>query len=519
MRNALGAAMLLIAVNVMAGTVTSLDPATVRVQSGEYFLTANGTGLGDLLVFDGPAGHFELDINAVSPSGSVIGWIPQEIVNTSGTYSVVVKGGSGDSEPVIFKVLKPGRPQLKLHVYELLAVLAKSRLGTNILYEVSVTGGDPDTATIDCDPKSGSVFPLGSSSIRCVARDLDGGSDEATISVTVTDGTPPTLNLPKAFEVETDNQEGAVVKFDAWASDDIDGDLAVKCFPESGKLFVPGRTRVQCEALDKSFNPTFGNFDVMVRPRDTGKLAISVPENFKVRAQSKEGAIVDYEVKAFGSADPDPVVECTPASGTDFRMGENRVLCIATDDFDQRAENSFTVEVYDGDALRMKDVTSEATSPDGADVAFEKEAEDWTQEITCSHDSGSRFVLGATTVDCHSKDERGRKVKGSFTVTVADTIAPHIDGIRLIPGAADGEQTIAVKVEVDAIDAADAMPRCSVSGIEGDAARSTGDLLLSARPNTDLRLQVTCTDSAGNRATEGATLRAGTTGRHRTTSN
>lgn len=517
MRNALGAVMMLITVSVMAGSVASLDPASINVQSGEYFLTANGTGLGSTFVFNGPAGNFEIDTTFTDPSGNVTGWIPLEIVYTPGTYSLVVKGGTGDSAPVTFQVLKPGRPPLRLHLLELLTAVAKSRLGTPIKYEVSVTGGDLNTATIKCDPASGSTFPYGTSSIRCSATDLDGGRDEGIIPVTVWDATPPVLSVPKSFEVATDVPEGAYVKYDVAATDDIDDVLRVNCLPESGKLFVPGRTTVTCEATDSALNPSYASFQVMVRPRDIGKLQIKVPADFKVTAQSKEGAIVEYEVTAYGSADPDPVVTCTPASGTDFKMGSNKVYCVATDDFDQRAENGFVVDVVEG-ALLLKDVTEEATSPEGADVPFETKPEGWTAEITCSQDSGSRFAIGATSVDCQSKDARGREVKGSFTVTVADTIAPHIAAVRLIPGTAGAEQNVAVQVEVDAIDAADAMPRCSVSSIEGGNARITSDLALSAPKDADLRIQVSCVDSAGNRATEGIALRLGTTDRRRATS-
>lgn len=518
MRNSIAAAVFFIAFNVTAGTITSIDNPSIPTKSGEYFMTVTGSGLGDVFVYDGPTGPVSIDVSADDRAGHVIAWIPQEVINTPGLYSLVVKGGLGDSGPVNFTVSKPGRPILTLHLPEILVALAESRLGTGIKYYVSALGGE-GTPTVKCDPPSGSTFPFGKSIIRCVATDLDGGRAEGEIAVSVVDVVAPVLALPKSFEVPTDLQEGAYVKYEAWAKDDIDVDILTTCLPGSGALFRPGRTTVNCEAVDASLNPAYGSFEVMVRPKDIGRLEIRVPADFKVAAQSKEGAIVDYEVTAFGSADPDPVVECTPASGTDFKMGLNKVYCIATDDFDQRAENGFIVEVVDGDVLQLKDVAEEATGPGGADVPFEKEAEGWTAEITCSQESGSRFPIGTTTVDCHSTDERGRRAEGSFTVTVADTIAPHIASVRATPGAADAEQNVAVKVEVDAIDAADAMPRCSVSGIEGGHASITSDLAVSVRHDADLRIQVTCVDSAGNRATEGVAVRLGAIGRRRATSN
>ncbi|MEO8381624.1 MAG: HYR domain-containing protein [Acidobacteriota bacterium] len=518
MRQALGAMMMLIAVNAMAGSVSSLSPASVNVMSGEYFIAVNGSGLGHRLIFDGPAGHYEVDTTYTDPSGNVTGWIPQEVINTYGTYSLVVQGGTGDSVPVTFRVLKPGRLPLNLHLPELLVAISKGRLGAGIKYDVSFTGGDEATATIKCDPPSGFTFPFGKSLIRCSAADLEGGRAEGEISVNVWDATPPVLSLPKSFEIAADSLEGAYVKYDVSASDDIDDALKVICLPDSGKVFVPGRTTVACETADSSLNPAYGSFEVMVRPKDTGKLELKVPDDFKVTTDNKEGAFVTYEVTAFGSADPDPVVTCSPESGSFFKMGSNKVICSAIDDFDQRAENGFTVDVVE-ESLLLKDVNAEASSPSGADVSFDSKPEGWTAEVTCSQESGSLFAMGNTTVDCTSKNPRGRLVKGSFTVTVADTIAPHIAGVRFVQGLADADQNVAVNVEVDAIDAADAMPRCSVSGIEAGSARITSDLTLSGRTNADLRVQVSCADSAGNRTTETYPLRVGPAGRHRATTN
>jgi hypothetical protein len=88
-------------------------------------------------------------------------------------------------------------------------------------------------------------------------------------------------------------------------------------------------------------------------------------------------------------------------------------------------------------------ITAEATSPAGAAVGFTATATDAEDEpdpaATCDWASGATFPLGTTTVSCDATDSDGAMTSGSFTVTVADTIAPHgvaFSGGGLVDGAA-----------------------------------------------------------------------------------
>jgi hypothetical protein len=521
MRNAIAVALLFLSVSVSAATITSLSPSSINVGSGEWFLTVTGTGFtgNDEFIFDGPAGHFELAVNAIDSSGRIIGWIPQEVVNDSGSYAFSVRTGLSESERVTFTVGKPSRLPLQLHLPELLAVLARSALGTGVKYDVTTTGGDGSAISIKCDPESGSLFPFGRSSIYCQASNLGGERDEARVDVVVWDGTAPELTLPESFEVPADDEKGAYVKFDVYAKDDIDGELRVTCDHESGSVFPNGRTAVRCETVDSSLNPASGSFDVFVRPEDIGRLELRTQGDIKIEATDEYGAWVKYEISVFGSADPDPVVDCTPASDTFFQIGEHKVYCVATDDFGGRAEDGFIVSVYKGSGLRMEDVSAEATSPNGAEVTFEPEAVDerWTADIVCSPKSGSVFALGETAVDCESTDASGKRATGSFKVTVADTTAPYIEKVRAVVGGVDAARGVApVDIEIQTIDAGDAVPRCSVTALSGESPvewTAKTDLAFEIRAEAaaprSLRAQVTCADSSGNQATINVPLSIG----------
>ncbi|HYC91069.1 MAG TPA: HYR domain-containing protein [Thermoanaerobaculia bacterium] len=510
MRRAIGVALLfLLSLPAVAGTITGISPTSIQVLSGEHFMEASGYGFSDTdeFIFDGPTGRLTVSVNSIDLKGNITGWVPLPVVNKPGSYTLTVRSRDGDSEPFPFTVYKPsGRLPLQIHLPELIAVIARGRLGTGIKYDVSTSGGDGSLVTIKCDPASGSTFPVGTSQIYCMAYNAE-ERDETKAQVNVWDGVPPKVTVPASFEVAADDERGAFVKFDVSAIDDIDDGARVLCDRDSGSFFPNGNTKVTCEATDSSLNVGYGAFTVFVKPRDPGVLKLDAPD-IRVEATGGEGAYVEYKVTAYGSADPDPVVECFPESGTWFWIGDHKASCTATDDFGARAEAYFVVSVLkEGSFLRGEDINAEATSPSGAEVSWKLDVPaGWKGAVDCLPAAGSLFAFGETSVECSSTTDDGEKVAGKFKVTVADTTAPHIEDIRATVGELDAERAIVpVNVEVQTVDAADVSPRCSVSALNADVKadwRATSDLGLEIRAGAGMprafRVQVTCVDASGN---------------------
>lgn len=78
------------------------------------------------------------------------------------------------------------------------------------------------------------------------------------------DTTPPVLNVP---DVATDatSPAGAIVTYEATATDDVDGPVPVTCAPPSGSLLPIGDTIVDCEASDSAGNTAEASFNVHVK--------------------------------------------------------------------------------------------------------------------------------------------------------------------------------------------------------------------------------------------------------------
>ncbi|HEX6162127.1 MAG TPA: HYR domain-containing protein [Vicinamibacterales bacterium] len=209
----------------------------------------------------------------------------------------------------------------------------------------------PPTATdnldasvaVTCDPQSGSVFPLGSSGVTCSAQDEAGNGVTAAFTVTVVDTTAPVLTAPEAIVAEAQSSNGAAVVFAASATDAVTPSPAVTCTVASGSVFPLGSTLVQCSAQDAAGNGASASFVVTVV--DTTAPTLTLPGNITAEAASSEGRAVSFVATAIDAVSGSPAVDCTPASGSTFAVGETVVTCAAADAAGNVATGTFTVTI------------------------------------------------------------------------------------------------------------------------------------------------------------------------------
>jgi len=143
---------------------------------------------------------------------------------------------------------------------------ATSSLGAVVSYSAPTAADVVDgPVPVSCAPASGSQFPVGNTTVTCSASDLHGNKGSVTLTVTVSDTTPPTLNLVDVI-VDATSLSGAVVDYSAkeTAIDLVDGPVALSCSPASGSLFPVGTTTVACIATDKHGNSQTDTFSVAV---------------------------------------------------------------------------------------------------------------------------------------------------------------------------------------------------------------------------------------------------------------
>jgi len=225
--------------------------------------------------------------------------------------------------------------------------------GANASFTATAVDIVDGNITPTCVPPSGSLFPLGTTTVTCSATDAHNNTGSASFTITVVDTTPPVVTVPGNMVVEATGPGGANASFTATAVDIVDGNITPTCVPASGSLFplLPPpppttTTTVVCTATDAHNNSGSASFTVTVQ--DTTPPVISnVPANITVPTSLPGGgAVVTYtNPTAFDIVDQVVAVNCVPPSGSTFPIGTTTVNCSASDVRGNTSTASFTVTV------------------------------------------------------------------------------------------------------------------------------------------------------------------------------
>jgi hypothetical protein len=140
-------------------------------------------------------------------------------------------------------------------------VEAGGPLGAMIDYpQATAVDGWGNPLPVSCSPQSDTVFPLGTTQVRCTATDGAGTLGIAFFSVRVQDTTPPLLYVPTALTIDADSSartaatNPAIAAFlaAAGASDLVDRSPTVT--DDAPATFAIGTTTVTFTATDESGN-------------------------------------------------------------------------------------------------------------------------------------------------------------------------------------------------------------------------------------------------------------------------
>lgn len=314
------------------------------------------------------------------------------------------------------------------------AVTTESASGKNVSYTASATDNLDGPITPTCSPTSGSLFPVGDTTVSCSATDAHSNTASGSFKVTVNlvDTTPPVITVPASFSVTAPDPSGAVVTYSASATDNLDGPLTPVCAPASGTKFPVGANTVTCTATDAHTNQAQQTFVVTVDFSDTAPPVLAGVADIRVEANGPSGSVVTYATpSAIDAVDgPIPIVTCTPASGQRFPLGSTTVTCTASDSQGNVGTTTFRVVVGDSEPPRLalpSDIAVVATGADGIAAsdplitAFlaEAHATDAVDPApTVSNDAPAQFPVGTTTVTFTARDHSGNTATGQAAVIV-----------------------------------------------------------------------------------------------------
>lgn len=219
---------------------------------------------------------------------------------------------------------------------------------------VAVDNCSATTVVLKSGLASGSVFPVGTTTVTYEATDAAGNKTSGSFSVTVKDLESPRLTVPASLVQNTDAGVcGAVVTYSApVATDNCPGVITVlKAGLPSGSVFPVGITPVTYEAVDASGNSVTGSFTVTVNDVEPPKLSglPTVPVIAFAAPTTCGTAVTLPVVTAVDSCALPQVLTGVRSDGLDpsvpFPLGTTRVAYTASDAAGNTASAAYDVLV------------------------------------------------------------------------------------------------------------------------------------------------------------------------------
>jgi len=120
--------------------------------------------------------------------------------------------------------------------------------------------------SVTCTHEPGDTFPVGTTTVICIAVDAAGNSATCSFDVTIQDNSAPMVTCPTDITVNSLAKDcGAFVNWPLpTATDDCDNSVSISQVPPPGTFFPVGTTTVTVSATDDSGNIGTCMFDVIV---------------------------------------------------------------------------------------------------------------------------------------------------------------------------------------------------------------------------------------------------------------
>ncbi|MBK9451741.1 MAG: HYR domain-containing protein [Bacteroidetes bacterium] len=367
---------------------------------------------------------------------------------------------------------------------------------------------------------SGSLFPVGSSTVSFGATDAAGNTAACSFTVNVTDAEAPSVTCPANINLANDaGLCAAVASFTASGSDNCPGVSVTQIAgAASGSAFAVGTTTVTFRAVDAAGNAASCSFTVTVTDTEAPNLSCGDAGGLISRANGSRslnsasfandvtlptdngvcGAMYEYENGANDNCGIVTVAQTAGlSSGSTFPVGVTTNTFVATDASGNTTSCSFVVTVLDTETPVVTCPSNITVSNDlgqcSAAVGYSATASDNCPGVTValSPASGSVFAVGTSSVTATATDASGNAATCSFTVTVNDTEAPSITcSANLTVSNDNGVCGAAVNYAVSSSD------NCAGSSVAQGSGLASGSVFpVGTTTNTFV-----ATDAAGNTA-------------------
>jgi len=279
--------------------------------------------------------------------------------------------------------------------------------------------------TIVANYNPGSEFNAGTTTVTYSATDAAGNKATCSFTVTVKDTTVPEFaNCPSNMTISPAANCKAIVNWTAPSITDNCSIVNNTASHTSGSEFSVGTTTVTYTATDAAGNKATCSFSVIVKDT-TLPVFTNCPSNISVSPTANCKAIVNWAAPLASDNCGVATTTSTHKSGSEFSVGSTTVTYTATDTYGNKATCAFIVTVLDNSAPVFSSCPTNITV---AATANCKARVTWTAPVatdncgvvskTNSHNPGTEFTVGTTTVTYSATDANGNTTKCEFNVTV-----------------------------------------------------------------------------------------------------
>jgi len=357
------------------------------------------------------------------------------------TYTTTDAAGNETSDSFQIEVLDQEDPVL--NGLPLDATISVDPGNCSALYQwVEPTPADNcGIASVTVDISSGSVFPLGLSTVSYTTTDINGNMITSQFTVDVIDDESPTISgVPTQVLVNNlPDQCGAIASWDTpVAADNCQLDTMISSH-ENGSFFETGETVVEYIATDAAGNLHTASFSVHVMDIQIPTI-IGLPNGISVSTDTGACvALVNWDLPfALDNCGMDSLTT-TVEPGSLFTVGVTPVTYTAIDVNGNTLISNFDVTVTDNEFPQFVaptgdiQITSEPGLCDAQVTWNEIVSTDpcGIESIVGTHSSGDRFPVGSTLVEYSATDNNGNISTHGFSVTVTDDENPVFSNLPL----------------------------------------------------------------------------------------
>ena len=292
--------------------------------------------------------------------------------------------------------------------------------------------------TLDGSHMPGSSFAVGSHTVTYTVTDTSGLSTTASFTIEVQDQQIPLFDLaPMTMTLQADaGQCQTTAEWAAVETSDNCGVLQLTSSHLSGDTFQVGSTTVSMDLEDIHGNSATYSFDVIVQDNEQPAI-LDMPATI---IQDNETGLCGASVSWIDptSTDNCGVAELSSShmNGGSFAVGTTTVTYTAVDIHGNSSTSSFDIVINDNEAPTISSLSGDLFSSNdqgscGAILVWaDPRADDncSVQSFTSSHQSGSFFEIGTTTVTYTAIDIYGNQLAQSFDITVTDDESPTLAG-------------------------------------------------------------------------------------------